>query len=641
MKLPVFVGASLLSCVALSTASASDNIREVLVTASLVPVSETQTATAFTVLDEQLEIRAPLLLSDLLRDVPGLSVSRNGVLGSSTQVRVRGSEANHLLVLVDGVEVNDPGQADELNWGTFAASDIERVEIIRGPQSALYGSDAMAGVVNIITRSASEPLSVGLFSEAGSFDTFHNGLNAGVSGDRYALRVGASHIESDGENIARQGSEEDGYRNTSVNLKGRYDVTDNFSLGLVARQSKGRNDFDETGFLTGLPEDADSYTEFQTRTTKLSANYAMLEGRWQHKLVYSYTGTENDNTSYGVDGTRNEADKKQYQYLSSFNWNDNTQVISLLLEREDEDFSQRGTVSSFFGVVYDPNQDRSRDSDAVAIEYRGTFADRLTLAASARRDDNSEFDDADAYRLEASYQLTEATRLRAAWGTAVKNPTFTERFGFYTNFIGNPDLTPEASESVEVGLDQSLFDGRVQLGITWFNTELEDEIDGFVFDPITFGFTAANKDGDSKRQGVELALNVAVSDTMDLSGSYTYTDAVEEDGLGNEVDEVRRARHIGSLSLSWQAMDNLQLNLNAQYNGSQQDTFFPPYPPFSLPVELDDYTLLNLNATYSATQNLDLYVRLENVLDEDYEEVFGYQTLGFGGYIGVRYNYSK
>lgn len=633
------IRACLLATAIASTAQAGEDIQEILVTASLVPIPENQTATAFTVINEQqLENRAPIMLSEVLRDVPGLAVNRSGVLGSTTQVRVRGAEANHLLVLIDGVEANDPSQNDELNWATLAASDIERVEIIRGPQSALYGSDAMAGVVNVITRSASEPFSAGVFSEAGSFNTYNNGINAGSKGENYAIRLGASHIETDGENISRHGNEKDGYRNTAYNLKGEITPAENLTLGLAARQNEGRTAFDNTDFLTGLPADANSYTDFLARTVRLSADFSLLNGHWQHKLVYGRTKNDNDNVNYGVDSVSNASTKDQYQYLSSVNWLDKSQTVSLLLEREEEDFKQRGPIA--FGI-YDPNQDRERDTDSAVVEYRGTFMEKLTLGLSGRYDDNSEFDDSETYRAEFSYQLTDTTRLRTAWGTADKNPTFSERYGFYTNFIGNPNLQPEESETWEAGVDQSLLDGSVQLGLTWFKSDLKHEIDGFVFDPVTFGFTAANKDGKSKRQGVELEVTAALSESLTMQAAYTYIDAVEEDSFGNEVDEIRRPRHIGSLTLSWQALDNLQLNANAQYNGSQSDTYFPPYPPYSLPVKLDDYTLVNLNATYSATDNLDLYVRLENVLDEDYEEVYGYQTLGVGGYVGFRYNFGN
>ena len=173
-------------------------IQEVLVSASLVPIAANKSANAITVIDsQQLRNRAALSVSELLRDVPGLAVSRSGVQGSQTQIRARGAEANHLLVLIDGVEANDPSQSDELNWGVLAADDIERIEVIRGPQSSMRGSDAMAGVVNIITRSASQPFSAAAFTEAGSFSTQRSGFNLGANQGNFDIRLGFSDMQTD------------------------------------------------------------------------------------------------------------------------------------------------------------------------------------------------------------------------------------------------------------------------------------------------------------------------------------------------------------------------------------------------------------------------------------------------------------
>jgi vitamin B12 transporter len=346
--------------------------------------------------------------------------------------------------------------------------------------------------------------------------------------------------------------------------------------------------------------------------------------------------SNNDNEAFdtGVLGTYTSSTKDQYQYTGSVFWNESSQRLSVLAEREEEDFQQRGAINDYgiFGV-YDPNQDRKRDTNSIAIEYRGDVSDRLSLAASARYDDNSEFDSANTFRVEAVYQLNDGTRLRSAYGTAIKNPTFTERFGFYTNFIGNPNLEPEESASWELGIDQMLFDNSLTLSATLFDTELKNEINGSALDPVTFGYTAINKEGKSQRQGVELTAIGTLSSRLSLNAAYTYTDSVEWDAENAVyIDEVRRARHIASLNLAWQAMDSLHINANVQHNGSQTDVVFPNI------VDLDSYTLVNLNVNFSATEKLDVYLRLDNLFDEDYEEVFSYQTLGFGASLGVRFS---
>ena len=613
--------------------AAETEINEILVSASLVPIAASRSANAITVIDsEQLRNRAALTVGDLLRDVPGLAVSRSGVQGSQTQIRARGAEANHLLVLIDGVEANDPSQSDELNWGTLSADDIERIEVIRGPQSSMRGSDAMAGVVNIVTRSAEQAFSAKLFTEAGSFSTTRHGFHIGTKQGDFNVRLGVSDTKTDGDNISRTGDEKDGYENTSINLKAGFTVNEEFKLSFSARQSDGMNEFDADGDFDGFVEDQDRVSEFRNSTMGLQADYVSADGRWQHKLVIAQSKHDNEAFADDVLGNVTASTKDQYQYIGSMFWDDSSQRISVLAEREEEDYRQRGPLS--WGL--DPNQDRERDTDSFAIEYRNDISDRLSLALSSRYDDNSEFDSANTYRMEAVYQLRDDTRLRSAYGTAVKNPTFSERFGFYTNFIGNPELKPEESTSWELGIDQQL--GDFSLSATLFDSELENEINGFAYDAVNMGFTAVNNEGVSERQGVELTASVDLDESLAISAAYTYTDSVQPDDAGGYEDEVRRARHTANLNLAWQATDLLQLTTNVQYSGSQSDEFFPPWPAPSQIVTLNDYTLLNVNANFSATDRLDIYLRLDNLLDDDYEEVFGYQTLGFGASLGLRFS---
>jgi len=609
------------------------DMENILVSASLLPITINRSANAITIIDRnEINNRAVVSASDLLRDVAGLAVSRSGAQGSQTQIRMRGGEANHLLVLVDGVEANNPAQSDEFNWGTLVAAHIERIEIIRGPQSSMLGSDAMAGVVNIITRSTDQPLSANAFFETGGFNTQNNGISIGFKDGGFDMRLGVSDLQTDGENISRSGSEKDGYENTNLNLKSGWRASDQLRLTFVARQSDGMNEYDADSDFDSLIDDQDNVSKFRSATMQLKADYSSFNGHWQHQLSMAQSTNKNAEFNQRTPGTVTDSNKDQYRLVSSLLWDELNHRLSLLIEREEEEFQQRGPINDYgvFGI-YDPNQTRSRDTDSLALEYRADISEKLTLAVSTRHDDNSEFNSSDTSRVEAIYQINDSVRLRSAYGTAIKNPTFTERFGFYTNFIGNPSLEPEESSNWELGIDQLFNQGGSTLSVTFFNSELENEIDGNFMDPVTFRYTSKNRQGLSKRQGMELTTVNKLNDAVSLNTSYTYTDSVESDGANRLVDEVRRARHIGSLNLSWQAMDSLHINANAQYNGSQMDVVYPKN------VKLADYTVVNLSANYRATPNLDVYVRFDNLLNESYEEVFSYQTLGFSANIGVRY----
>lgn len=630
---------ALMSCISFvmpniaSAQQADGDMENILVSASLLPITINRSANAITIIDRnEINNRAVVSASDLLRDVAGLAVSRSGAQGSQTQIRMRGGEANHLLVLIDGVEANNPAQSDEFNWGTLVAAHIERIEIIRGPQSSMLGSDAMAGVVNIITRSTDQPLSANAFFETGGFNTQNNGISIGFKDGGFDMRLGVSDLQTDGENISRSGSEKDGYENTNLNLKSGWRASDQLRLTFAARQSDGMNEYDADSDFDSLIDDQDNVSKFRSATMQLKADYSSFNGHWQHQLSMAQSTNKNAEFNQRTPGTVTDSNKDQYRLVSSLLWDELNHRLSLLIEREEEEFQQRGPINDYgvFGI-YDPNQSRSRDTDSLALEYRADISEKLTLAVSTRHDDNSEFNSSDTSRVEAIYQINDSVRLRSAYGTAIKNPTFTERFGFYTNFIGNPSLEPEESSNWELGIDQLFNQGGSTLSVTFFNSELENEIDGNFMDPVTFRYTSKNRQGLSKRQGMELTTVNKLNDAVSLNTSYTYTDSVESDGANRLVDEVRRARHIGSLNLSWQAMDSLHINANAQYNGSQMDVVYPKN------VKLADYTVVNLSANYRATPNLDVYVRFDNLLNESYEEVFSYQTLGFSANIGVRY----
>jgi vitamin B12 transporter len=298
------------------------------------------------------------------------------------------------------------------------------------------------------------------------------------------------------------------------------------------------------------------------------------------------------------------------------------------------DFSQRGEAS-FWG---DPNQDQSYDINGYALEYVAKPFSGFTWTMSGRLDNYSDFDDASTWQLAAAYRISPALRLRASVGTGSKAPTFTERYGFFADlFIGNPDLKPESSQGWEIGLDTNWADGRYQFQLAYFDQDLQDEIDGFVFDLETFLFTAQNKNSDSKRKGIEAIFDTHLGNSFTLGASYTYTDASEKDAMDQWVREVRRPEHMGSISANYYFLDARgNLNLNVNYNGSQQDVFFSPVT-FTLDrVDIAAYTVVDLAVSWKLMQSLELTGRVSNLTDEQYEEILGFVRPGRAVFAGLR-----
>ncbi len=612
---------------------AADDFDQIIVTGALTPLATRDLGSATTVITRaDIEQRQARYVADLLRAVPGFAISQTGVTGSQIQVRVRGAEANHVLVLIDGVRANDPATGDEFRWEYLTTSNVERIEVVRGPQSSLWGSDAIAAVVHVITRSGQQGSSFDGYVEGGSFATSNAGVGGSLGSDRWSLSAGIERLETDGGNISRVGNEDDGSDITTGSLAAQFKATDALTFAAQLRVTDAWSQFDPVDFfVTGLPTDGDVSTEGENLYTSLGMQYGTTESRVRHKLSARFSDSENRNYVADVEDSSSSSDRTTFAYQADIGLGAN--LLSLALESERTDFEQRGAV--IFG---DPNQNQTMDVSSFIAEYQGRSHAKLTWLVSARYDNNSEFDDAVTGRVSLAYALSDATTLRSNLGTGHKNPTFTELFGFFPEqFVGNPDLKPERSASFDLGIDQQMFDGTLLLQASLFKQDLEDEINGFVFDPQTFFFTAENETTTSKRQGAELAARWQVSDTFDVVASYTYT-VSEQDG----EEEIRRPKHAGSLALDYRSLnERISASLAADYSGTRTDTFFPPFPEPMQTVTLGSYWLLDMTVQYQLSRSTSVYAKGSNLLDEDYEQVYGYQTPDRAGYLGLRVRFGR
>lgn len=600
---------------------------------------------------DRIEATQAVQVADVLRAVPGLSIARSGPVGAQTQIRLRGAEANQLLVLIDGVEANDLATDDAFSFEHLTTADIERIEVVRGPQSALWGSDALAGVINVVTRRPTRPLETSAFLESGSFDLLNGGASIGGSNDRGMINAAFSRFRTDGTNAARSGREDDGYDNDTASFAARVQASPGLALDASVRHTDATAEFDALDYVDGVlvAVDADDESELGHTYARAGGRLELADGRWTHDLHYGITETDTDTVTRSAGASAPErastaGDKYGVYYQSSLRVTPGTatepgDTLTVALDHEREEFRQRGTPS-FFG---DPNQDQQLHSTGVALEYLAFLGPDLVLSASARHDDNSDFDDAGTWRTTASWKLPAASlRLHGSYGTGQKSPTFFERFGFTPDtFVGNPDLEPEESTGWDAGVERRWLGERVVTDLTYFRADLDDEINGFYCPPPAFACTAVNEPGKSRRKGVELAVDAALTARWTVAASYTYTDARQSearpDGSLGEVREVRRPQHSAALGLTGRWLGGrLVAHAAASYAGERQDDSFLLSPPYVARVTLDDYTLVNLAASYAVTQQVTVYGRIENALDEDYEDVYGFATPGAGVFAGIR-----
>lgn len=631
-----FWAQSLTVSLALAVASAGAD-DEMVSVGSLRPVPLRSVGGTLSIITrEQIESRGQPLVSDLLREVPGVSVNRTGPVGGVTQVRIRGAEGNHTLVLIDGIEANDPANDSEFNFNSLMTTNIERIEVLRGPQSALYGSDSVGGVINIVTREAERQGLRGDFeAEGGSFYTGRVAASLSAATESTRLFASGAYFRTHGVNAARTGTENDGYEDLSITTKGSWTPDSRLRFDGVFRWDDDEAQDDATGF--GSPpavSDARNETDPRRLYARLQGEAEMLSN-WTARAGVAITDTHlrTRSPAFGPGGSRGRRVKLDLQssYAAVLSETFDNR-LTLRFERDWEQFQ-----NLFAGG--DASRKENHQTSGIA-EYRLGWNDRVSFAASVRYDGNRRFDDEVLYRGELSVVLPwETTRFRVSGGKADKDPGFFDLFGFSPGqFIGNPDLEAETSLGFDVGVDQSFLDNRVSGAFTYYQSDLRNEI-GTEFisvpTPPFFLQTTVNNRGRSKRRGFEIEASSRLLDNLDAHVSYTYALSKENDG-GGYTREVRRPRHVASLNLSYRFLRQRALvDLSVLYNGRQYDTDFTlGFTP--VPAALDDYTLINLAGSFRLSDRVELLARIDNLLDEDYEEVFGFNTPGIGAFGGVR-----
>lgn len=588
---------------------------------------------SITVLEPRdLQQRQTRIVSDVLRDVPGVSVGRSGTVGNMTQIRVRGAEGNQVLVLIDGVEASDPHYG-EFDFATLLADDVARIEVLRGQQSALYGSDAIGGVIHYITASGKEQPGLRTRIEGGSFNTWEGAARLAGATDTVDYAISTGYQTTDGVPTARLGRRDVGSENGAFSGKVQFSPTDTFRMRAVARYSTVDADSNDQDFSSpfgvypyGYVVDSDDYYENRALYGLLRSELDSFEGRWRNALTVQGVSAErkgfsDDALDYADEGSRFKA---SYESTLRFGSDAVSQTLTGAFDVERERMQN-------VGPVFEPEMALRRETDNIGwvAQYDAVINERLGLGAAIRHDANDRFDDADTYRLQASYKFDTGTRLRAAAGTGIKNPTVTELFGFSpSTFIGNPDLKPEQSAGWEVGIEQSFARDATLVGLTYFDNSLEDEI--YTLFTATFASTPRNRATQSTQRGLELFAIANVGAAWRFDVSYTHLDAKE-----NGVEEVRRPPDIASLNVNWQVLaERASLNLTVRYNGDTYDNNFTGVGPSR--VVLGNYTLLNLGADYQMSDHLGVYARIENLFDEEYEEAYTFRTPGRAAYVGIR-----
>ena len=565
-------------------------------------------------------------VTDLLVQFAGVDISTNGGVGQFAELRLRGSETNHILVIIDGIAVNDQGQGGLVDLAHLSTQSIARIELYRGPQSALWGDGAVGGVLNIITKDGSQTdgNESALKLSVGQQNTQQAQFQHQAQSDKLQFGITVSHISTDGKNISivPNNNEKDGYTNTSIHSKLGYILNKQHSLNAVFHYVDYETEFDATDFVTtGLPVDADNRSQGRQQSAKLQWLLTPDAANWSLNTTASSHSNVVDNTSEGQLSSLTDATTQSLSSIVKLNYSNQymTRQFHVGASLEEINFTQRGPID--FG---DPNQTQTIDSNSVFADAVVSVTHRAFINASLRYTDNSEFAAATDYRIGANWQQSAALTWFASVGQASKNPTFTERFGFYAGtFVGNPELQPEIATTVELGLRYTSSGFNTQFNI--FSAQLEDEINGFVFDNASGGFTADNIDGRSDRDGAEFEVSWSISD-LAINATYSYLDATQGSGEAQSV-ELRRARHNASFNTSYNWSDSISSYVSASYVGPKFDQFFPPWPQASQIIAMRPYWLINANVNIAVSKQFSVNAKIDNLLNHTYQDIVGYRGL--------------
>ncbi len=582
---------------------------DVVVTATRTPRSRSDVGSTISVITaEEIEARQYTFALEALRSLPGVVVNQNSPFGGVASVALRGAKSEQTLVMVDGIEVNDPSTpGGSFNFSSLDVADIERIEVLRGPQSTLYGSDAIGGVISIITKSGEAGFNASGFLEAGSFETVRGAGTVSGRQDRVDYRLTASGLISSGISAAdedRGNSERDGHDNSTLSGKVGFQATENFKLDLVGRYIDSRNRFDSFDFVNGVT-DGDEISFVDELYLKSLGELSLFDGALRNEIAVEWTDVERRNVQNGATTFRADGERLNFEYQGDIILTDwaiatiGTEVEEIRIKTATEDAGNR--IISGFGLLQ--------------VE---PYAD-LSLSLGVRRDEHDTFGGVTPFRFTGAYALPwTGTILRGSWGEGFKAPT-----PFQLSFIGlvsmtaNTDLKPEESRGFDIGLEQDFLAGKLNTRLTYFANTIDDQID---FSFVTLGFENLSK---VETEGVEAEIQASPLDWLDLALSYFY---LEAEDAGADTRLIRRPKHSGSLDVTSRPMTRLTLGGSLVLNGAEADSR----------GRLGGYGRVDLRAAYQLSDRLTVTGRIENLLDKDYQDTFGFGTPGISAYAGLR-----
>ncbi len=600
------------------TNPAADPEAPVVFSANRTPTDYAKVGSSVSVITEKdIDAQSKTFLQDYLQQVPGVSISTAGGFGQTTTFRLRGLSQNYVKVLVDGMDMSDPSSTQTAPaFEHLLAGDVAQIEVLKGSQSTLYGGDAVAGVIAIDTKYATQP---GYFqsggAEYGSFNSWRGAYSAGYAaqnGSNVAFTI--QGLDTGGISAGAKGTEDDAYRNATVSGRGEFKVSDAMTVFFAGRAIEAHTEYDN---FDG--NDNFDNSDYEQQAGRVGTNMSLFDGKFVNTFAIQGMQLQRDfSTGSWFDGERV---KGEYRGVLSFN-----RQLALVAGT---DWERNGATSSGAPIHHEVD---------VVSPYAQLIVepiDGLILTAGGRIDSHSTFGEYDTHRMTAAYLVPNTeTKFHASYGTGFRAPSLNELYG---PFGGNANLNPETSESWDAGVEQGFVHNQFGVGATYFSIDVTDQI-GFVSDflaPCPPCGSYVQVPGVTKTDGVELTAFAKLTSTTVLSAGYTYTGSEEPDG----TRLTRLPRHSLVVGITAQPIDKLSVNVTGQYVADTLDTDFNLFP--SPEVHVDDYFLLSAKVGYEVLPGAVAYVRGENLLDQNYTTVINYANPGLAVYGGVQFAFPK
>lgn len=602
----------------------------IVITASRLPEGEPVAASTLFEEPRIQRLGAPTV-ADYLRLAPSASVSTSGPQGSLTEVRIRGSEANHTLLFVDGIRANDPAAGSTPRFELLNANLAGTIALVRGPQSALWGSEAIGGIVAVDAGHATEN-AVTVESEAGSFGFGKIAAGASAISGQVSFRGAIAHQQAAGIDSFGGNGDRDGFANTVVRGLVDWRLSPSAKLTMGGFHLQGQSDFDGFDPMTFLRADTTDESRNRLTAGRVAIALGTAQANWSGSLSASLLGSQNRNFLAGQEQNRTRGTRfnLEGQINHRFVTGPIDHRLALGLGHERENFEADDI--SFGGFT---KQDRSREHRSLSGEWRTSFRDRASASLAIRRDVFNRFRDATSIRAAIDARPLKVMKVGIAYAEGIAQPSFFELYGFFPgSFIGNPSLKPEGSRGWEASIHLS--HANWSIALVGYRQRLNDEIVD-TFDNDTFLSSAINSQGKSRRQGIEMEASWTPKPWLSLHAAYSYLDADQPTNTAR-VREARRPEHSGSVSADG-AAGKFTYGASIAYVGKRRDTDFDRFP--SSDVALSPYWLAGARVAYALQPRVEVHGRIANAFDDRYQDVVGYRAEGRSVFAGLRINFGS